>query len=115
MCRAGASWAQDDLLGKNPSLKIRVYAVWFDVLPGDARERWDPTLLTDPRATQYWDADGISGKWFASNVTGKRGFAWDAYFLYAPGSRWGKVPTGLLTFSSPVISGRSVIAKSLHL
>lgn len=115
MCRAGASWTQDDILSKNPTLKIHVYAVWFSVLPADRRDRWDPSVLSDPRVTQFWDRRGVSGDWFAANVTGERGFVWDAYFLYGPGSRWDTVPTELLGTGSPVIRGRDEITKNLHL
>ena len=115
MCRAGASWAQSDLLSNNPKLRIKVYAVWFDVLASDARDQWDPSIFSDPRVTQFWDGGRRTGDWFASKVTGQRAFAWDAYFLYGPASRWVTIPTELLASGSPVIAGTREITRSLHL
>jgi hypothetical protein len=37
------------LLSVNPKAPLRVYAVWFNMYPGDARERWRADRLTDPR------------------------------------------------------------------
>jgi len=110
---AGASWAHDELLSKHPKLRIRVYAVWLDVLPGDARDQLDSRILSDPRVTQFWDEGKASGEWFATHVSGEPKFAWDAFYLYGPDSRWNTVPTDLLSSGSPVISGRDALTKAL--
>ena len=35
--------------------QLRVYAIWFNMYPGDSRQRWPDTLLTDARVRHYWD------------------------------------------------------------
>lgn len=96
-----------------PEADIQVYAVWFDVLSGDDRSRWDGDLFTDPRVVEFWDDTQAVGRWFANQeplndeVIGP--IAWDIFYLFGPDARWVDVP-------SPVVSlGRTVLASSGHL
>jgi hypothetical protein len=47
-------------------------------------------LVTDPRAQQYWDADGWLGDAYG-RVLQTPGSAWDVYLLYARGRSWDDV------------------------
>ena len=44
---AGARWAQEELLAKNPKADVRVFVIWFRMYPGDAESKWPRELLTD--------------------------------------------------------------------
>ena len=75
---------QNEILSKNPSADVRVYAVWFNMLDGDSRDRWNGDGMTDPRVVHLWDEKKTVGTWFSQNVTHVRGTTWDFYALYAP-------------------------------
>jgi len=66
---------------------VRVYAVWFDMLFGDRRDRWDGDGMTDPRVQHFWDEEKVVGTWFSANVTHRSGTTWDFYALYGPEAR----------------------------
>ena len=53
---------QKEILDTYPSAKLKVYAIWLPYFPGDARDRWSPDLLSDPRVTHYWDGDFTLGQ-----------------------------------------------------
>jgi hypothetical protein len=50
-CKKGASWVQKEILEEHPDTDLRVYVVWFNMLSGDSRSRWDDYLLYGPEAT----------------------------------------------------------------
>jgi len=52
---------QQDLLERNSDPALRVYAVWFNMYPGDARGKWPAELLTDHRVVHYWDERRLLG------------------------------------------------------
>jgi hypothetical protein len=46
------------------------------------------SLVTDPRASDYWDPSETLGKAY-SRILGIEGApAWDVYFLFGKGARW---------------------------
>ena len=65
------------------------------MLGGDARDKWNGTTMPDTRVIHYWDANFQIGQWFAKNVDGNDGVAWDIYYLYGPDATWETVPTPL--------------------
>jgi hypothetical protein len=79
---------------------LRVYAVWFNMYPGDARTKWPPTLLTDARVTHYWDEGRALGTAYLANLTTmltRRAEAtmmptadamWDAFYVYSAEDGW---------------------------
>jgi hypothetical protein len=95
-----ARWAQQELLAQQSRTDVRVYAVWFNMYPGDSREKWPSTLLTDLRVVQYWDATRAIGTRYLTNlpaILDRRATEtlaptadalWDAYFIYPPGDLW---------------------------
>ena len=91
---------QQDLLPRYSETALRVYAVWFNMYPGDARSKWPESLLTDSRVVHCWDEERIAGKQYLSHLSAmldRRAPAtlppaadamWDAFFVYAPGATW---------------------------
>ena len=106
MCRAGARWVQETLEA-NSSAEIRVYAVWLPMLNGDERAAWDAGVLPDARVVHLWDEDRLAGRWFAENVEGYAGVAWDAYYLYGPDAEWSQTLGTPISTAAPVYPYRS--------
>jgi hypothetical protein len=105
VCLAGARAAHDQILQKNHSAALRVYAIWISFYPWDAKSDIDPGILEDPRVTQFWDPGKVTARWFADHVSGDSGgIAWDAYFVYGPSSHWTSSPSNLLATASPVVN-----------
>lgn len=66
------------------------------MLGGDARDKWNGNTMPDTRVSHYWDGNLQVGQWFAKNVDGYDGVAWDIYYLYGPDATWETVPTPLV-------------------
>ncbi len=96
---------RSNILQKYPSSNVRVYVVWFNMLPGDSRDLVDRKVLNDHRVANYYDPNRLVGSWFAEH-TGGSGIVWDAYFLYGADASWTDVPGPLVS------SGGSVIGSS---
>jgi len=111
---------QDEILSKNPDQDLSVYAVWFNVLPTDSIGQWNAAILTDPRVTEYWDADGVLGDWFGENrrqmELGFLGGAivWDASLLFGPEATWDQIPGPLEQFGYTIIADRDSLKRSLE-
>jgi hypothetical protein len=100
---------QTQLLAQYPSAKLRVYAVWLPMLWSDARELWNGTNMPDPRVMHFWDSDRKIGQWFAEQVEGYEGIAWDAYYLYGPDAVWETTPTPLVGSGGTIYAEREVL------
>ena len=67
-------------------------------------------ILGDPRVTQYWDPDNISGRWLWNNLLAKDpelahlegGTVWDTFLLYGSGPDW-------TDLSKPMAKGYPVV------
>ena len=91
---------QQELLKPKLQADLRVYAVWFNMYPDDARAKWPPSLLTDSRDSHYWDEPKVVGGLYLSQLpalVNRRATAtlqpldnalWDAFFVYARGVQW---------------------------
>jgi hypothetical protein len=91
-CIKSAELIQSAILDRYPESNLRLYVVWLPMVPGDARDRWDPESLADDRATHYWNGSRSIGKWFAKNVancTPLGPVAWDVIYLFGPNTEWG--------------------------
>ncbi len=78
--------------------------MWFNTLPGDARQEWDPTLMPDPRVVQLWDDEKLAGQFFADQEGFMFGsIAYDIYYLYGPEAHWDFKPSPLVSSGYPVI------------
>lgn len=97
---------QNELLSKNPSADVRVYAIWFDMFPGDARWRWDGDGMTDPRVAHFWDEQKTVGTWFSAHLTNRGSPTWDFYALYR---------TDALDLTSPSSMGGTIINRRAEL
>lgn len=104
---------QEQILDKNPSTSIRVYAVWLPMLPYDSRAEWDSQFMQDARVTHLWDEQRVSGRWFAQ-LQGRRGVSWDAYYLFAPNATWGTTPPQILSAGSSIIETRDRLRRSVE-
>src|SRR5688572_29604861 len=67
-CVSGASWVQDYVLKRYPKLPIKVYAVWYEMYPGDSPEAYPAAqkLIPDGRVMHWWDQSKDVGRWFTS-------------------------------------------------
>lgn len=123
---AGTRWVQHDLLAKYPKADVRVYAIWFDMFPGDARDTWPPNLLTDSRVVQWWDEPKAVGTFFGSskpklqprltadsNGTGGN-ILWDSYLLFGTDARWDDFPTGLRQWGRTIVAARDTLRKDFE-
>ena len=104
---------RSEILDKNPAARLRVYAVWFDVLRGDSRQLVDLRALSDERVTNFWDEKKTVARWFSEHVMHERGITWDAYFLYGPDARWETTPEPLLSSGATVISSSEQLAAAV--
>ena len=76
------------------------------MLWGDAREAWDGTTMPDPRLMHFWDGELKVGQWFAKEVDGYEGTAWDVYYLYGPDATWETAPSPLLGSGQTIYAER---------
>ncbi len=105
---------QDEILAPYPLAELAVYAVWFNMLPGDDRSRWDDSLLTDDRVIHFWDEPREIGRWYARQGAYPFGtVAWDIYFLYGPEAVWDEEPEPLVSSGFTVIGQRERLLASI--
>ena len=109
------------MLDKYPRANLKVYAVWFSMMPADSRAKWPPMLLADSRAVHRWDEAKTIGRWFSAHTAAMRpllshGSAWsdgdvlwDAYLLYGADARWNETPTGLIRWGRTIVAGRDTL------
>jgi hypothetical protein len=106
-CVGGAQWVQDEILAVFPAVPLRVYAVWYEMYPGDSPRAFPSAqkLMPDPRVRHFWDQPKAAGKWFKANVPSdyKGTIMWDAYYLYGPEVTWDVTP------GTPVAWGRTIL------
>jgi len=105
MCVNGASWVLENIMKKYPEEDLIVYAVWFNMIPGDRKEGWDPELLDDKRVTHYWDEDRVLGKWITKNVPDCRHLGkidWDSFYLFDADGKWDDTLEGIKACGTPI-------------
>ncbi len=104
---------QREILAKNPEAELQIYAVWFSMLYGDSRERWDKGGMDDPRVIHLWDQNRVAGQWFAEQEEFYSRVAWDAYYLYDSEARWGDDGPPLESWGSTILSKRNDLQTDL--
>jgi len=97
---------QQEILAKNPASDLRVYTVWFNMLFGDSRDRWDGAGMTDARVRHFWDEQKVVGNWFSASVTHNPGTTWDFYALYGADA---------VDLAKPTSMGGTIIGRSAQL
>lgn len=111
---------QTELLAKYPKADLRVYAIWFNMFPGDARSKWPPSLLTDRRVIHRWDEGKLVGMWYGGHTNEIRmqlspgsswngDILWDAYLFYGADAKWDDVPTSLIHWGRTIVAGRETL------
>lgn len=102
-----------------------MYAVWFNMYPGDARAKWPATALTDSRVLHRWDqvrALGLQYLMSVPTIMDRRAAAtlpptadamWDAFFLYAPGDSWQDPLPTPVGWGYPIMVTRDDLARQL--
>jgi hypothetical protein len=104
---AGARAVQSQVLALEPSDDVRVFTVWVNRGIEDEREAVDTTLLGDPRVTQYWDGEGVSGTHFGTRGLGGLGpigFIFDVYYVFGPSATWtGDLPAPVAAVGGSVV------------
>ena len=124
---AGARWAQDELLAKNPKADVQVFVIWFRMYPGDAETKWRSDLLTDRRVEHRWDEPKTAGRWFLANLQSLRpsrggdgvfpqraDALWDSYLLFDRGATWNDTPSGVLSWGYTVMRTRAQLLKDFQ-
>jgi hypothetical protein len=112
----GAS-ALGEVLKKVGGRPVRVFVIWESVLWTDFAPPSSKvlSLISDSRASQYWDKDlvlsanadslGDLGRRQAAAAAGKKAVVWDVAAIFPPGARWDA------NFPSPTFASRPVIAR----
>lgn len=90
-----------------------MYAVWFNMLVGDSRARWDSDGVTDPRARHFWDEQKVVGNWYSTEVLHRQGTTWDFYALYGADATWGAEPPRALSLGGTIINRRDQLQSSI--
>ena len=87
------------------------------MVPGDSKERWNDKLITDGRATHFWDEEKATGKWIGKHVKTcdhLGDVAWDSYFLFDKDAQWEEESLGPIeSCGAPVIRNSDAFAKDL--
>jgi hypothetical protein len=117
-CVGGAGWIEDYVLKRYPNLPIKVYAVWFEMYPGDSPKAFPAAqkLLPDRRVTHWWDESKNVGRWFYDVVpTNTKGLVqWDAFYLYGEDATWGdQQPAPLLTWGRTILNNRKKLTDKI--
>jgi mercuric reductase len=104
-----------EILNKHPGVNLKVYSIWFNMYPGDDRSKWNNTLLSDSRVTQFWDENKIVGRWMVDQkvVDYPRQILWDAYLLFGPEAEWQDTPSPLISWGMPVYHRRHKLMNDL--
>ena len=102
-----------------------MYAIWFNMYPGDARQRWRATLLTDGRVRHYWDERRAMGQLYlqmlsriwpkrsAETVLPDADALWDAYALYDREAQWADQPPDVVAWGSPIVLTTDTLVREL--
>jgi hypothetical protein len=94
------------ILEQEPSQDLRLYVVWLHQRATDERDEIDESLVADPRVLQYWDAEGITGTYFAEadlGGLGYSGFVYDVYYVFGGSASWQDEPAPLAGAGGPVV------------
>ena len=97
---------RENILDAEKSRNLQIYAVWLNQRSTDAKSEIDKSILEDPRVTQYWDGEGITGTHFAETDLGGlgySGFVYDVYYVFGQDAKWTDEPGPLASSGAPVL------------
>ena len=83
------------------------------MLGGDSREDWVHRSMADPRVMHFWDGETLIGQWFAREIDGYDGIAWDVYYLYGPDATWETAPSKLIGSGGTIYHEREKLKMEL--
>lgn len=116
MCIRGAKWAQEKIMEAYADDDFSAYVVWLPVLPPDEREAWNPSLIDDARAIEFWDETQATGKWFQAEMPDCPSLgpvAWDAIYVFGEDAEWNSgLPTPEVC-ATPIYRHEERILKSI--
>jgi hypothetical protein len=118
-CVGGAQWIEDLILKQFPELNIHVYAIWYEMYPGDSPKAFPSAkkIMPDARVTHYWDKKKATGRWFKANVPSAydKPIMWDAYYLYDGNAEWGATLAPLVSYGRTLLETRKELLKQVAL
>jgi hypothetical protein len=118
-CTGGAQWIEDEILKQYPRLNIHVYAIWYEMYPGDSPKAFPSAkkIMPDARVTHYWDKKKVTGRWFKENVPSSydKPIMWDAYYLYDANAAWGGKLEPLVSQGRTILETRKELLKQIAL
>jgi len=104
-----------EILDENPEANIQVYAVWFNMVPNDARQRVNLNLIPDPRTTQFWDEQRLTGRFLAENEGFNFGqIAYDVYYLYCMGAELDLNPAPLVSSEYTILGKKNQLRDDIN-
>ena len=87
---------QSEILKTNQASNLRVYVIWFSMIPTDTRSRWNWTggILDDSRVLHYWDDKKSVGRFYAGKdpESNDPDVVWDTFYLYGSDAKWIEKP-----------------------
>jgi hypothetical protein len=106
---------REEILEKQPEARLKVYAIWFNMIWTDSRSRWPAEILADPRVQHFWDEGRVVGRWYEENVT-HRGdeVEWDAFFVYGPETAWDAKPPQVVTWDRTIVGAKERLREALR-
>ena len=84
------------------------------MLRTDVRALWDPTIIPDTRATQYWDKDKTVSSWLSHLSEDYDGVDWDVYYLFGPDARWDEKPTPIRSVGATILFESDKLLESIE-
>ena len=102
---------------KYPDSELKTYVVWYNMIPGDSKKRWNDKLITDSSAKHFWDEEKNVGNWIGKHVKTCKHLgdtAWDAYFLFGEDAIWEGDTLGPIEgCGTPIIANPDQFTKDL--
>lgn len=83
------------------------------MLGGDAREDWNGATMPDARVLHFWDRELHVGRWFAKNLDGYNGIAWEIYYLFGPDAIWEATPSPVVGSGVTIIGERQQLQRQI--
>jgi hypothetical protein len=118
-CAGGAQYIEQEILEKFPELDMKVYAVWYEMYPGDSKAKFPAAkkMMPDARVENFWDNKKAAGRWFKTNIPSdfKKPIQWDVYYLYDSEARWEKTPGPLVSTGRTLLETRKELLRQVSL
>jgi len=114
ICILGNRFVKKEILEQYPNADVKVYAVWFNMLFTDNRNRWSSESLSDSRVKHLWDQQKLTGTLYAQNTDYPGTVAWDIFYLYGPEAEWNDVlPSPLISSGYTIIGKKDILKDSI--